>query len=83
MPKLFNPTTNDTCFFCGAQALFVSFNSKQFRCVEKITQCPGFVKKAEESRQKNITTEQRKKQAKIAMSRIQDPLNRNPNINLK
>jgi hypothetical protein len=69
MPKLFNPTTNDTCFFCGAQALFVSFNSKQFRCVEKITQCPGFVKKAEESRQKNITTEQRKKHMK-KMSQI-------------
>ena len=69
MPKLFNPTTNDTCSFCGAQALFVSFNSKQFRCVEKITQCPGFVKKAEESRQKNITTEQRKKHMK-KMSQI-------------
>jgi len=69
MPKLFNPTTNDTCFFCGAQALFVSFNSKQLRCVEKITRCPGFVKKAEESRQKNITPEQRKKHMK-KMSQI-------------
>jgi len=59
MPKLFNPTYNDTCFFCGCQAHYISFNSKQLRCVEKITQCPGFVKKAEASRQKNISPEQR------------------------
>ena len=30
------------------------------RCVEKITQCPGFVKKAEASRQANTTPEQRR-----------------------
>jgi hypothetical protein len=64
VPKLFNPTTDDTCFFCGAQALFVSFNSKQLRCAEKVTQCPGFVKKAEESRQNNMTPEERRKHMK-------------------
>lgn len=28
-----------------------------------------------------VVTEQRKKQAKIAMSRVQDPINLNPNLN--
>lgn len=52
MPKIY---TNNTCFLCGSQANFISFNSKKFRCVEKITQCPGFISKAELSRQKNIS----------------------------
>jgi hypothetical protein len=64
MPKLFNPSTNDTCFFCGAQALFVSVNSKQLRCLEKVTQCPGFINKAEESRQRKMTAEQRRSHMK-------------------
>ena len=60
MPKLNNPTPNDTCFLCGCQAHWISFNSKQMRCVEKITQCTGFVKKAEASRQQNMTKEERR-----------------------
>ena len=59
MPKLTNPTSNDTCFLCGKQAHWISFNSKQLRCVEKITQCSGHAKKAEFSRQKNMSKEQR------------------------
>ena len=35
------------------------------RCVEKITQCPGFVKKAKESRDANITPEQRRAHMKM------------------
>jgi hypothetical protein len=69
MPKLFNPTHNDTCFFCGCQAHYISFNSKQLRCVEKITQCLGFVKKAEASRQKNISPEQRQAHMKLMSQR--------------
>ena len=60
MPKLTNPTSNDTCFLCKKQAHWISFNSKKLRCVEKITQCSGFVKKAESTRQKNMTKEQRR-----------------------
>jgi hypothetical protein len=60
MPKLINSTANDTCFFCGKQANWVSVNAKIFRCLEKITQCPGFIKKAEESRKKNIPEAKRK-----------------------
>jgi hypothetical protein len=59
MPKLFNPTPNDTCFLCGCQAHWISFNSKQMRCVEKITQCTGFVKKAQATRDANTTPEER------------------------
>ena len=60
MPKLTNPNSNDTCFLCKKQAHWISFNSKKLRCVEKITQCSGFVKKAESTRQKNMTKEQRR-----------------------
>tara|TARA_R110000868_G_scaffold401767_1_gene677424 strand:- start:1289 stop:1873 length:585 start_codon:yes stop_codon:yes gene_type:complete len=60
MPKLTTIIANNTCFLCGSQAYWVSFNSKQMRCVEKITQCPGHAKKAEESRQKNISKEDRR-----------------------
>ena len=59
MPKLFNPTPNDTCFLCGCQAHWISFNSKQMRCVEKITRCTGFVKKAQATRDANTTPEER------------------------
>jgi len=38
------------------------------RCVEKITQCPGFIKKAEASRQKSMTKEDRTNHMKM-MSR--------------
>lgn len=58
MPKLVDHN-NYICHLCGSQAFFVSFNLKKYRCVEKITQCPGFVKKAEESRQKNMTLKER------------------------
>ena len=60
MPKLTTLDVNNTCYLCGCQAHFISVNSKKFRCVEKITQCPGFVKKAEESRQKNMPLDQRR-----------------------
>ena len=64
MPKIFNPTCNDICFYCSRQANWVSVNTKISRCVEKITQCPGFIKKAEDSRKQNITTEDRIKHMK-------------------
>ena len=64
MPKLTSIDTNNTCFLCGSQAFYISYNSKKFRCVEKITQCPGFVKKAEASRQSNMTSEERRSHMK-------------------
>lgn len=57
MPKLDN--LENVCYLCGGQAFFISVNSKRMRCTEKITQCPGFVKKAEEARRKNISPEER------------------------
>ena len=69
MPKLTTITPNNTCFLCGGQAHFISFNSKQMRCVEKITQCPGHAKKAEASRQKNMTKEQRRAHMKMMSDR--------------
>ena len=59
MPKLTTNDVNNTCYLCGCQAHYISYNSKKMRCVEKITQCPGFVEKAEASRQKNMSKEQR------------------------
>ena len=74
MPKLTNVNNNNTCFLCGGQAFYISYNSKKLRCVEKITQCPGFVKKAEESRQKKMTKEERlhhmKKMSKLGNSTL-------------
>lgn len=64
MPKLTTVNVNDTCFLCGGQAFYISYNSKKLRCVEKITQCPGFVKKAEASRQNNMTPEERRSHMK-------------------
>lgn len=60
MPKLTTVNANDTCFLCESQAFYISYNSKKMRCVEKITQCPGFIKKAEASRQQNMTAEDRR-----------------------
>jgi hypothetical protein len=60
MPKLTNITHNDTCFLCGGQAQWISVNSRKLRCTEKITQCPGFVKKAQTTRDANTTPEKRK-----------------------
>jgi hypothetical protein len=60
MPKLTTTDVNNTCYLCNCQAHYISYNSKKMRCVEKITQCPGFVKKAEASRQKNMSKEQRR-----------------------
>lgn len=65
MPNLNN--TNHTCYLCGSQAFFISFNSKKPRCVEKITQCPGFIKKAEATRKKRYSSEERRAHMK-AMS---------------
>lgn len=42
-----NTTNMDrVCDFCGSPALFIAVNSKKARCVERVTQCPGFVEKA-------------------------------------
>lgn len=59
MPKLTTVDLNNTCYLCGNQAFYISYNSKKMRCVEKITQCPGFIKKAEESRQRNMSPDER------------------------
>lgn len=69
MPKLTTVNTNNTCFLCGGQAFYISYNSKKMRCVEKITQCPGFVKKAEASRQRNMTAEERRSHMKTMSER--------------
>jgi hypothetical protein len=64
MPKIFNPTCNDTCFYCGKQANWVSVNTKISRCTEKITQCSGFIEKAENTRKQRTTAEDRIKHMK-------------------
>jgi hypothetical protein len=64
VPRLSSDNTDNICFLCGQQANFISVNSKQFRCVEKVTQCPGFVKKAETSRQQRISKDDRIKHMK-------------------
>ena len=68
MPKLTTVDTNNTCHLCGSQAFYISYNSKNMRCVEKVTQCPGFIKKAEESRKQNMTAEDRR----IHMKKMSD-----------
>lgn len=60
MPKLTTIDVNNTCYLCGCQAHWISVNSKQLRCVEKITQCPGFVKQAQATRNANTTPDERK-----------------------
>lgn len=69
MPKLTTNNVNYTCYLCGCQAHYISYNSKKMRCVEKITQCPGFVEKAEASRQKNTSKEQRQAHMKKMSAR--------------
>ena len=69
MPKLTTNDVNNTCYLCGCQAHYISVNSKKMRCVEKITQCPGFVKKAEASRQRNISADQRRAHMKSMSQR--------------
>lgn len=59
MPKIINPMYNDTCYLCNRQAFWISVNSKKKRCTEKITQCPGFVAKAQATRDANTTPEVR------------------------
>ena len=59
MPKLFNPTPNDTCFYCGCQAYWISVNTKKMRCEERSQRCPAIVKKAQASRDANTTPEER------------------------
>jgi len=60
MPKLTTINVNNTCYLCGCQAFYISYNSKKMRCVEKITQCPGFIKKAQLTRDSNTTPDQRR-----------------------
>jgi hypothetical protein len=69
MPKLTNVNVNNTCYLCGCQAFYISYNSKKMRCVEKITQCPGFIKKAQASRDSKITPEQRRAHMKLMSER--------------
>lgn len=69
MPKLTTNDVNNTCYLCGCQAHYISFNSKKMRCVEKITQCPGFVEKAEASRQRNMSADQRRAHMKSMSQR--------------
>lgn len=64
MPKLLNPTINDTCFYCNMQANWISINSKALRCTERVTCCPGFITKAENSRKRNINPHERAKHMK-------------------
>jgi len=64
MPKLLHPTSDCICFYCGKQATWVSVNTKIFRCLEKITQCPGHIEKAEAARKRNTTSETRKNHMK-------------------
>jgi len=59
MPKLKTLNSNYTCYLCGCQAFYISINSKKMRCVEKITQCSGFIEKAKATRNKNISLEDR------------------------
>jgi hypothetical protein len=68
MPKIVEPTTDDTCFYCGRQAHWVSINSKRKRCEEKNSKCPAIIEKAQRSRDANITPEQRKEHM-LRMSR--------------
>lgn len=60
MPKLTTITSNDTCFYCGRQAQWISFNSKKLRCEEKSNRCPAIIKKMQNSRNANTTAESRK-----------------------
>lgn len=69
MPKLTTVSNDYKCYLCEGQAFYISFNSKKMRCVEKITQCPGFIKKAEASRQQNTTTEERRSHMKYMSDR--------------
>lgn len=69
MPKLTTNDVNNTCYLCGCQAHYISFNSKKMRCVEKITQCLGFVEKAEASRQRNMSADQRRAHMKSMSQR--------------
>lgn len=74
MPKLTIVKTDYKCYLCEGQAFYISFNSKKMRCVEKITQCPGFIKKAEASRQRNITEEERRSHMKLMSKRGNETL---------
>lgn len=75
MPEL-SANENHKCDYCGREARYVSVNSKKYRCTEKVTQCPGVIKKQNASRLKNIDSETRRKNAKkanrAALSRIAD-----------
>ena len=53
MPRIINPEITDTCFHCGNQAHYITVQTKIKRCVEKITQCPGVIRKMKESRKAN------------------------------
>lgn len=76
MPILTTFNIDDTCFYCGCQAFYISYNSKKMRCVKTITQCPGFVKKAEESRQQRISIDDRRKHMKEMSKRGNSTLKR-------
>lgn len=45
MPALTSMDPSIKCDYCGDVAKFQAVNSGKFRCKEKITQCPGHIKK--------------------------------------
>lgn len=54
MPKLTNIDINNTCILCGSQAFYINKASDKMRCVEKVSQCPDFIKKARATRNRNF-----------------------------
>ena len=68
MPKITN--NGEICHLCGALAQYQSINSKQYRCVEKITKCPGHVAKAKVNR--TVDRERMKKNNKLAHAKLRE-----------
>ena len=56
------------CYLCGSDAQFQSVNSKQYRCSEKVTQCPGFVSKALKTRKERYPRKEREKRIRKPVS---------------
>jgi hypothetical protein len=53
MPKLTNIDINNTCVHCESQDFYIKKASNKMRCVEKVSQCPDFIKKARATRNRN------------------------------
>lgn len=50
MPSILIPSANDTCFYCGNQAFFISVNTKVKRCTERTNNCPAVIEKMKQGR---------------------------------